>query len=110
MKYAMGSNYLVAEATDKGYVAFSDEGDCAGGWWLRAICELLEDKEKRYLHSIEVLLVEAAKALMSDMRGKNKKVKVGKDLMDAFVQPVRLSLLNDHICLDPECKGQYYNT
>ena len=94
MKYAMGSNYLVAEATNKGYVAFGDEGDHAGGWWLKVICELLE--EKKYLHSLEVLLIEAAKALLSKMR-KNEK--------EAFVQPVRLSLLNDHICLDPNARS-----
>ena len=109
VKIATGGNYFVGEATNKGFMAIdhgqSTDENKRGGWWLHEVYELL--KVKRYLYSLEALLTEATRVLMLKINNNRDKYKVlVKEVVeDGFVQPVRTSLLNQNICLDPLCPG-----
>lgn len=101
-KIAKEGNILVAYATLPGHMSYGHKDK--GGHWLSTLASLLK-KDEWYMDSIEVLLTQVSKemhASMNDDRDKN------------FLQPVKVSLLNQHICLNlkPVCEekkeGMFY--
>ena len=90
-------NILVAYSTLDGTYSF-DREDGRGGTWLSKVSKLIK-KGEWYMDSIELFLTEVSSRMQEEMRKVPKK----KDLR--FLQPVRVSLLNQHVCLNPTPSG-----
>ena len=87
---AKGGNYLDFHATNEGFLAY---GNRNGGYLCQEIVKLM-DLDSKFLYSFELLLMQASINLFK--REKNK-----------VVQPVRISLLDQHINLHPDTDGKY---
>ena len=83
---AKQGNIMVAYATLPGHRSYGVSQD--GGYWLSTLADLL-NKDDWYKNSLEILLTEVSRVMQKSI-GDNQK----------FLQPVRVSLLNQHICLN----------
>ena len=92
-KIAKEGNILVAYATLPGHK--SHGYTTKGGHWLSTLASLLK-KDEWYMDSIEVLLTQVSKEMHASMNDDRDK---------SFLQPVKVSLLNQHVCLNlkPVC-------
>ena len=84
---AKQGNIMVAYATLPGHESYGAKQD--GGYWLSTLADLL-NKDDWYKNSLEVLLTEVSRVMQESIRDNPKD----------FLQPVRVSLLNQHICLN----------